>query len=224
MKPEQLYTETRYLLFTIIKAIPPNISEKADTSLKHVFEEAAKVYNSFAYLKLFQFAREKKDSALLEKIKKLTQNCAKLVEEGILSESDNYAKLRRDTVQELVNYEAQIHKTAMDLERLKAVLKNIHKHNEFLQQQYEAYKEYLANVMQNCGSNPKDDKSKKQQKKGPFKFSHVKLQQDGVIIESEVPEERFIPSVTWLTCFQASTYFLFLHFNLSRGVRCGRDV
>jgi len=26
--------------------------------------------------------------------------------------------------------------------------------------------------------------------KGPFKFSHVKLQQDGVIIESEVPEER----------------------------------
>jgi len=109
---------------------------------------------------------------------------------GIINEADSYAKLRKDTVQELVNYEAQIEKTNSDLERLKAVLKSIHAHNEFLKQQYEAYKEYLANVRQNCSSNEKEKGKGKAKKTGPFKFSHLKLQQDGIIIESEVPEER----------------------------------
>jgi len=118
-----------------------------------------------------------------------------LVAEGIISEEDNYAKLRKDTVQELLDYESQIQKTNTDLVLLKGVLKSIHEQNEFLKQQYEAYKEYLANVRQNCSSTPntkskQSKQSKQSSKKGPFKFSHVKLQQDGVIIESEVPEER----------------------------------
>jgi Ras GTPase-activating-like protein IQGAP2/3 len=95
-----------------------------------------------------------------------------------------------------VNYETQIQKTNSDLDRLRAVLNNIHEHNEFLKQQYEAYQEYLESVRRNSFTSfKKDGKStkstKKVQKRGPFKFSHVKLQQDGVIIESEVPEERF---------------------------------
>jgi len=133
---------------------------------------------------------EKKDQSLAEKVKKINQNCNKLVSEGIISESDNYAKLRRDTIQELVNYEGQIQRTNSDLTRLKSVLKSIHSHNEFLKQQYEAYKEYLANVRQNCSSNEKEKGKGKTKKTGPFKFSHTKLEQDGVIIESEVPEER----------------------------------
>ena len=47
----------------------------------------------------YKYAMEKKDNLLLEKVKKINQNCAKLVAEGIISEADNYAKLRRDTVQ-----------------------------------------------------------------------------------------------------------------------------
>jgi len=70
-------------------------------------------------------------------------------------------------------------------------LKNISEHNEFLKQQYDAYKEYLSNVRLNCTTNPGSGKDKnKLTKKGPFKFSHTKLTQDGIIIESEVPEER----------------------------------
>jgi len=132
---------------------------------------------------------EKKDQKLAEKVKKIHSNLKKLADEGIITLDDNYAKLRKDTVQELVNYESQIQKTNSDLERLKLVLKNIHDHNEFLKQQYDAYKEYLDNVRIRCGPNP-GEKKNKQTKKGPFKFSHIKLQQDGVIIESEVPEER----------------------------------
>jgi len=173
MKPEKMYSETKYLLFTIIKSIP-ELSESAENDLKLLLQNAQK------------YAIEKNDFQLTEKVKKIEQNCKKLVMDGIISESDSYAKLRRDTVQELVNYEAQIQKTNFDLERLKTVLKNIHDHNEFLKQQFEAYKQYLANVREKSVTNPKKEKHNK----GPFKFSHVKLQQDGVIIESEVPEER----------------------------------
>ena len=88
-----------------------------------------------------------------------------------------------------MNYEAQIQKTSTDLERLKAVLKNIHEHNEFLKQQFDAYKQYLTNVREKSVTAPSKDKNKAKPK-GPFKFSHVKLTQDGIIIESEVPEER----------------------------------
>lgn len=82
------------------------------------------------------------------------------------------------------------------MERLKTVLSNIHEHNEFLKQQYDAYKEYLANVRSKSTTAPKAKNAKKTAdpagvvKKGPFKFSHSKLQQDGIIVESEVPEER----------------------------------
>lgn len=91
-----------------------------------------------------------------------------------------------------MDYESQIERTNIDIERLKTVLKNLHEHNQFLKQQYEAYKEYLANVRQNCSSTLKSKDNKESiKKKGPVKFSHIKLQQDGVIIESEVPDERF---------------------------------
>lgn len=59
---------------------------------------------------------EKKDFHLAEKVKKKQQNYKKLVEEGFISDSDNYSKFRKDTVQELVNYEAQIKKTNNDIE------------------------------------------------------------------------------------------------------------
>jgi len=185
MKPEQIYMETKYLLFTIIKSMPEmsNIYNKSNNDIVTVLKEAQK------------YAMEKNDFKLIEKVKKIHQNCKKLTEEGVITETDGFAKLRKDTVQELVNYEAQIQKTNSDIERLRTVLNNIHEHNEFLKQQYEAYQEYLESVRRNSFTNiKKDGKStkaaKKVQKRGPFKFSHVKLQQDGVIIESEVPEER----------------------------------
>jgi len=176
--PEQMYTETKYLMFTIIRSLP-KISTKAEQDIRVLLEEAGK------------HASEKKDSKLGDKVKKVSQNLAKLVADGFVSDQDNYAKLRRDTVQELINYEVQIQKTTADLDRLKSVLKNIHQHHEFLKQQYDAYQKYLENFRQNCTSGPgKTGKAKVPKSKGPFKFSHVKLQQDGIIIESEVPEER----------------------------------
>lgn len=97
--------------------------------------------------------------------------------------------------QEIVNYETQIRKTTEDTQRLRAVQKTIDDHHNFLTGQYETYKQYLANVRENTTGpvkGGKDKKGSKETKKmSVVKFSHIKLQQDGVIIESEVPEERW---------------------------------
>jgi Ras GTPase-activating-like protein IQGAP2/3 len=109
----------------------------------------------------------------------------------------------------LVNQENLLEKTASDLDRLQGVLDNIQQHHNFLQEQYDAYKEYLNNVRSKSCAGPTAQKKQKKEKpdkksgkksktpavakpKGPFKYSHSTLEKDGIIIESEVPEDRFV--------------------------------
>ncbi|PRP82379.1 Ras GTPase-activating protein [Planoprotostelium fungivorum] len=181
-KPQQTYSETKSLLFYIIKSLPrlENNNEIAEINVVLDMAEAQ--------------ANSTKDGKLMDRIKKVRNNCKLLVQCGLLSESDKFNKIRKDLVEEIVNYEAQIRKTTEDIIKLKNVRKTIDDHHKFLTQQYDTYKQYLNNVRENTTGPSKSTKSassKSDKKKtAVVKFSHVKLQQDGVIIESEVPEER----------------------------------
>jgi Ras GTPase-activating-like protein IQGAP2/3 len=162
---------------------------------------------------ILNYAQERKDQDLLEKTKKIIHNCKKLVSDGLLADEDNYAVLRKDIIQELLNYETYIQKSSTDLDRLKQVRQAIQEHNSFLQQQLSTYEVYLVNVKQqslpnttsNTSATPasavadkkakdskadKKDEKKQSKKKGSFKFSHVQLEKDGIIITSDVPDER----------------------------------
>jgi Ras GTPase-activating-like protein IQGAP2/3 len=198
LRPDQLYSETKYLLFTVLKAMP-EISTKGD-DLRGVLRE------------IHQYANKLKDVELTGKVKRIISNCNQLVDEDILRAEDNYLNLRRDTYQEVINYEARIRVIQEDQVRLQKVLDAIRKHNDFLQNQYEAYQEYLENVRKSCEledskgkkSSKKEKKSSRARsasatKKGPFKFSHAQLQRDGIIIESGAPEERF--PCSFVVCF-----------------------
>jgi len=63
-KPEQVYTETKYLLFTVIRSLP-KLSPKAENDITVVLEETQK------------YAMEKKDQKLAEKVKKIHSNLKK---------------------------------------------------------------------------------------------------------------------------------------------------
>mgnify|MGYP005994559485 CR=1 FL=1 len=104
----------------------------------------------------------------------------------------------------MLNHENLLKQTNADQERLTEVLQNIQRHHSFLQEQFDAYKQYLGNVRQQsvCSrgkqtkeekkKSKKDKKNKKDKQKGPFKYSHSQLEKDGIIIESEAPEDRFV--------------------------------
>lgn len=93
-------------------------------------------------------------------------------------------------------------KIEKELEGLSNVFRNICDHNNYLLQQLDAYKVYLLNVRSQAGHGTtlkNLDKINKMQHSGsikrdkaagPFKFGHVQLEKEGVIVESDVPENR----------------------------------
>lgn len=178
-----MYNETKYLLFYVLKVLP-KITVYDDGNLKGQIDS------------ILQYAIHTKDMDLLDKTKKIQHNCKKLVQDGMLSDDDNYFSLRKDIIQELLNYELHITKSSQDLERLKQVRAAIAEHNVFLQQQLSSYEQYLVNVRANCGTSiskptaePKKNKVENK-KKGSVKFSHTQLEKDGVIVSSEVPDDK----------------------------------
>jgi Ras GTPase-activating-like protein IQGAP2/3 len=201
MRPERMYNETKYLLFYVLKVLP-KISVYDDGNLKGQIDAIA------------TYALQTKDMELLEKTKKVQHNCKKLVQDGMLADDDNYASLRKDIIQELLNYELHISKSAADLDKLKQVRAAIAEHNVFLQGQLSSYEQYLVNVKANCstsslsslqssasiGAKDKDKvkqpdakvkkEKKNDKKKTTHKFSHTQLERDGVIVSSEVPDDK----------------------------------
>ncbi|KAF2068794.1 hypothetical protein CYY_009886 [Polysphondylium violaceum] len=195
ISPEQLYDETKYLLITVLRSLAAN-KEPGSADMGASLAEVAK------------HAAIHKNQDTVDNIKKIILNCKKLSQEGYLAEDDNYSQLRKDIVAELLNYESYINKTNIDLDKLRQVLAAIHQHNQFLQQQLDYYEKYLKNVRDNCGtdsgsSSSSGKKSKKEKdkhkekekadkslKKGPFKFSYSSMEKDGIITQSEVPEDR----------------------------------
>lgn len=201
LTPEQIYAETKFLLFTIIKALPADDSEVTmQQTVKSTLAMAKK------------YAKDNNDKALADKVKRINKNCSDLVKVGYLKEDDNYAQLRKDAVQELYNYEEQIKKTQQMMQRLEAVLKSVESHQTFLTAQYEAYTTYLKDVTEKCasaaingkfvkiqkGKKPKKSKGSgiaptkpaPQKMLGPFKYTYNQLEKDGIIKESEVPKDR----------------------------------
>ncbi|KJE90272.1 ras GTPase-activating protein [Capsaspora owczarzaki ATCC 30864] len=95
-----------------------------------------------------------------------------------------------------------------ELESLSSVFVTICDHNNYLLQQLDAYKVYLLNVRSQAGSgttlksldklNKMQQSVKRDKAMGPFKFTHTQLEKDGVIVESDVPENR-----------RANIYFMF---------------
>ncbi|RKP07171.1 hypothetical protein THASP1DRAFT_17451, partial [Thamnocephalis sphaerospora] len=91
--------------------------------------------------------------------------------------------------QELVHLGNLRDKVSREITSLESVYKTICDHNNYLRSQLDSYKAYLQNVrLQSSGLDIK--KSKPNKVTGPVKFSHQQLEKDGVIVESNVPENR----------------------------------
>jgi len=184
---DQTYTETKFLLFMVMKSVPN--SDLQFRTIEEFLDKALVV------------GRKKGNRKLVENINRIKENCKILETEGLISAQDDYSALRKDAAIEMLNHENLLKQAIADQERLSEVLQNIQKHHSFLQEQFDAYKQYLGNVRQQSvctgrgktksdKEKKKKDKKSKKDKKGPFKYSHSQLEKDGIIIESEAPEDR----------------------------------
>jgi Ras GTPase-activating-like protein IQGAP2/3 len=134
-------------------------------------------------------AATSKDAMLVRKGIKVADMLRELEELGVVSRMDNYKLLTEEVKQELVHLGNLREKVAREIASLESVYKTICDHNQYLRSQLDSYKAYLQNVRLQASS--VDIKKNKPSKPiGPIKFTHQQLEKDGVIVESNVPENR----------------------------------
>ncbi|OAV97642.1 hypothetical protein PTTG_08714, partial [Puccinia triticina 1-1 BBBD Race 1] len=115
-------------------------------------------------------------------------------------------------------------KVLLETKSLESVYKTIGDHNNYLCSQLEQYKAYLQNVRITSTANQKrktvgvvsvDGKEKKipkAQALGPYKFSHAQFEKEGVIVNTNVPENRRANIFFQIVSPLPGTFIIALHY------------
>lgn len=107
----------------------------------------------------------------------------------MVTKVDNYAGFLRDIALEVANRAEIREQQRKEIKRLTQTLRNLRKHQKYLNEQIQQYNEYLQDCrLKHYASKTKKKKSKgdNPNKIGPFKFSYSALAKKGVIVDSEV--------------------------------------
>ncbi|KAJ3311412.1 glyceraldehyde-3-phosphate dehydrogenase 1 [Boothiomyces sp. JEL0838] len=164
---------------------------RADYDAKSIFVQILRLSPNMAKMKpldldkIVELASTSRDQLLVRKGLKLGDMMQELIRLGQISKSDGYALLKEEISAELTHLGNLAEKVASEINSLSIVYKNIQDHNDYLRAQLETYKAYLQNVR--IQSAPQQKAVKTQ---ASVKFTHKKLEESRVIIESTVPENR----------------------------------
>ncbi|KAG0177544.1 glyceraldehyde-3-phosphate dehydrogenase 1 [Apophysomyces sp. BC1034] len=177
-----------------------------------------------------------KDAQLVRKGIKVKDMLKELEEAQVIDRRDGYQLLVEEITQELAHLGDLKVKVMEELRSLEAVYKTIQDHNNYLKSQLESYKAYLQNVRIQTGGGGAGDKTNKKQvgigvevegkvvKKttknhiqGPFRFTHQQLEKDGIIAETEVPDNRRNNIFLTMTSPIPGTFIIALHYRGNQG-------
>ncbi|KAI9094336.1 Rho GTPase activation protein [Phlyctochytrium arcticum] len=196
-----LYMDTKALYVQILRTMPAlaaatvNLSPNAPAiNLPRAAETAA----------------TSRDPTLVKKGIKVREMLRQLEEMQVVDREDGHALMCEEVRQELVHLGNLRDKVDKEIQSLEIVYKTILDHNNYLRSQLESYKAYLQNVRIQSGLvNPKSSKGQAQ---GPYKFSHSQLEKDGIIVESNVPENRRSNIFFNITSPVPGTFIIALHY------------
>ncbi|KAI9487040.1 MAG: Rho GTPase activation protein [Benjaminiella poitrasii] len=181
-----------------------------------------------------------KDAQLVHKGIKVKEMLRELEEANVIDRRDHHRLLVEEINNELVHLGDLKVKVTEELDSLESVYKTILDHNNYLKSQLESYKAYLQNVRMQSGSNKKsnynnqmigigvevvidataksgnklhnNNKSGTNHQQGPFKFTHQQLEKDGIIAETEVPENRRNHIFLTISSPIPGTFIIALHY------------
>lgn len=186
---DMLYMETKSIFVQLIRSLP-HAAEKRPYNLAAIAERAATT----------------KDAVLVRKGIKVKEMLRELEEQKIVEESDGYKLMQEEVAAELVHLGNLREKVVLETKSLEAVYKTICDHNNYMRSQLEQYKAYLQNVrltaVKDKGSTTgvgvvtvggKEKKMTKAVVLGPYRFTHAQLEKEGIIVESNVPDNRYVP-------------------------------
>ena len=180
--------ETKSIFVQIIRSIP-HAAEKRPIHLAAIAERAATT----------------KDATLVRKGIKVKEMLRELEEQKIVDRSDGFRLMQEEVAQELIHLGNLREKDLAETKSLEAVYKTICDHNNYLRTQLEQYKAYLQNVRLTATKDKgattgvgvvtvggKEKKPAKPVVHGPYRFTHAQLEKEGIIVESNVPDNRYV--------------------------------
>lgn len=183
-----LYMEAKSIFVALIRSLPGS-ADKRPIRLENIAERAATT----------------KDATLVRKGLKVKEMLRELEEARIIDRADEYKLMEEEVAAELVHLGNLREKVLQETRSLESVFKTICDHNNYLRAQLEQYKAYLSNVRltssKDKGSstgvgvvtvNGKEKKPGKVTVLGPYRFTHAQLEKEGIIVESNVPESRYV--------------------------------
>lgn len=181
---EILYMETKSIFVQLIRSIP-HAAEKRPINLPGIAEKAA----------------TSRDATLVRKGIKVKEMLRELEELKVVDRKDDYKLMQEEVAAELVHLGNLREKVLQESRSLEAVYKTICDHNNYLRSQLEQYKAYLQNVRFAADKGAaggvgvlafggKERKPTKTAPQGPFRYTHAQLEKEGIIVESNVPDNR----------------------------------
>ena len=185
---DMLYMEAKSIFVQLIRSIP-GLAEKRPHNLAQIAERAATT----------------KDATLVRKGIKVKEMLRELEEQKIVDRADGYKLMQDEVAAELVPLGNLREKVLLETKSLEAVYKTICDHNNYLRGQLEQYKAYLQNVRLTASKEKgqstgvgvvtvggKEKKPAKPVVHGPYRFTHAQLEKEGIIVESNVPDNRSV--------------------------------
>ncbi|KIR31091.1 IQ domain-containing GTPase activating protein [Cryptococcus deuterogattii MMRL2647] len=143
---------------------------------------------------------------------------------GGVGEMNEFGLMQDEVAAEMVHLGNTKEKVVLECRSLESVYKTICDHNSYLRSQLEQYKAYLQNVRLTSSKekgasgvgvvtvNGKEKKQAKNQVLGPYRFTHAQFEKEGIIMESNVPENRRMNIYFNITSPAPGTFIIALHF------------
>ena len=117
----------------------------------------------------------------------------------------------QEVAAELVHLGNLREKIILETKSLDSVYKTICDHINYMRSQLEQYKAYLQNVRLTASKDKgtstdvgvvtvggKDRKPSKATVMGPYRFTHAQLEKEGIIVESNVPDNRYVAKFSYV--------------------------
>ena len=187
---DMVYMEAKSIFVQLIRSIP-GLAEKRPYNLAAIAERAATT----------------KDATLVRKGIKVKEMLRELEEQKVVDRADGFKLMQDEVSAELVHLGNLREKVLLETKSLEAVYKTICDHNNYMRSQLEQYKAYLQNVRLTSTKEGgkggvgtavgvvsvggKEKKPVKAAVLGPYRFTHAQLEKEGIIVESNVPDNRY---------------------------------
>ncbi len=180
------YMEAKSIFVQLLRSIP-QLAAKRPVDLSGLAERAA----------------TSKDPVLVRRGIKVSALLGELDTARVIDRGDNFKIMQDEVAAEMIHLGNTKEKVVLETRSLEAVYKTIGDHNNYLRSQLEQYKAYLQNVRLTSSKekgaaggvgvvmvNGKEKKPVKSSVLGPYRFTHSQLEKEGIIMESNVPENR----------------------------------